>query len=185
MIIQQHNIWRDKRQVSRIIGALLTIAGGLVVAFESFFYMRLPPSDGFIRAEATVLSHEQRGTFREPAFSLTLQYRIKVENEPETQIRSGRRVQFEVYYALEDGETVMIEYNPHDPFEWRVTYHFSRSAINDYALGVIMITLGLFSITLPTIIRLASREDDFGKPIDEERSLQKEQMVEAYGDKIT
>lgn len=166
-MVPQDNIWQDLGRLSRILGMLLTIVGGFTIAFEGFLYSNIPPADGFIQADAIVLSHEQRGTFREPAFALTIQYMVEIEGTP-TPIHSGRRVEFEYYNALADGDSVLIEYNPQDPFEWRMQEHFLQNSLNDYALGVLMVALGILSGALPTLIRLAAREDDFQQAIQQE-----------------
>ena len=160
-MIAQDNIWRDMRRASRIIGALLLIVGGLVIAFQGFLYDMLPPADGFVRVDAEVITLEQRGTFREPAFSITLAYRVTKPDGTIEEFRSGRRVEFEVFNTLAQGDTVTIDYNPKDPYEWRLTDDFSQNKLSDYALGLLMVVFGGFSLIFPAIVRLASREDDF------------------------
>jgi hypothetical protein len=178
------NIWRDVRRVSRIIGALLTIVGGLVIVFQGFLYDVLPPPDGFVRVEAVVTSLEQRGTFREPAFSITLAYPVTAKDGNTQELRSGRRVDFDVFNVLSEGAKVTIEYNPADPYEWRLMDDFGSSKLNDYALGLLMVIIGGFSLAFPMIIRLASREDDFRYPEETQTQEQKEQNLNHYG-KIT
>jgi hypothetical protein len=162
-MIAQENIWRDMRRASRIIGAILTIVGGLVIAFQGFLADMLPPADGFVRVNAVVTTLEERGTFREPAFSVTLAYTVSHPDGETVEFRSGRRVDFLAYNALAKGDIVRIDYNPADPYEWRLTQNFETGKLNDYALGLLMILLGAFSLIFPTIARLASREDDFSQ----------------------
>lgn len=160
-MIAQDNIWRDMRRASRMIGALLLIVGGLVIAFQGFLDDMLPPADGFVRVDAEVVTLEQRGTFREPAFSITLAYSVTKPDGTIEEFRSGRRVEFEVFNTLSQGATVTIDYNPKDPYEWRLTDDFSQNELSDYALGLLMVVFGGFSLIFPAIVRLASREDDF------------------------
>ncbi|MDQ7035397.1 MAG: DUF3592 domain-containing protein, partial [Anaerolineae bacterium] len=159
-MVAQDNIWRDIRRASRIIGALLTIVGGLVIAFQGFATDMLPPADGFVRADAIITRIEQRGTFRDPTFAITLAYTVTDTDGRSEDLRSGKRVEFDVYDALSEGETVTIGYNPSDPYEWRLLADFhSNNKLNDYALGLLMVLFGGFSLIFPTIVRLASRED--------------------------
>ena len=180
-MMTQDNIWRDVRRVSRIIGALLTITGGLVLVFQGFLYDVLPPADGFVRTEAEITSLEQRGTFREPAFSMILAYTVTDTEGNTRELRSGQRVDYDVFVALTNGAEVTIEYNPADPYEWRLVDDFSNSKLNDYALGLLMIMFGGFSLAFPMIVRLASREEDFRYPEETQTKEPKEQNHNDYG----
>lgn len=184
-MVAQDNIWRDIRRASRIIGALLTIVGGLVIAFQGFAMDMLPPADGFVRVEAVVTTLEQRGTFVDPAFAITLGYTVTNADGDIENLRSGRRVEFDVYNALSEGEVIIIDYNPTDPYEWRLMADFNdNNKLNDYALGLLMVLLGGFSLIFPTIVRLASREDDFRYIEETQTKEQKGQNLKNY-DKIT
>lgn len=161
----QGKFWRDVRWVTRLIGALLTIVGGAFIIFQAFLTDVLPLSDGFVRAGAIVTKIEQRGTFQEPTFAIILQYNVtNTDFGVIESLRSIRQVDFEAYSTLSEGDRVRINYNPLDPYEWRLMEDFDVNPMEDYAVGLLLILLGLLLLTLPTIIRLASREDDFRYP---------------------
>jgi hypothetical protein len=158
-------------RLARLIGALLTIVGGVALLMQTVGDEILPPPDGYREARAEVVDRTRRGTFQEPAFSVTLAYPAlrppenatasSAESSPEM-IRSGRRVPFETYYALSEGQQVTIHYNSDDPFEWRLEVHPAYSGTpGPYAFGVLMIVIGLFVLALPVILRLALRDDEF------------------------
>jgi hypothetical protein len=149
----------ELRQVSRFLGALLTIVSGLVMLFQAYLVHILPPANGFQETAATVINLERIGTFREPSFLVTLVYHIPIEEGKPKEIWSGRRVEFEIYYALSVGDEVQIHYNLQDPFEWRLA--MPNSKLSDYALGLMMLAFGIFSLTFPLILRWGSRQEDF------------------------
>jgi len=151
----------ELRQLSRNIGALLLVFGGLALILQSFWADVLPPPDGFMEVQAVVMNKEQRGTFQDPLFSVTLAYDIESTNGAMEELRSGRRVPLEVYYALSEGQLVTTYYNPSDTFEWRLNLDLTDNSLEDYALGIIMMVFGGFSLIFPTIVRWASREEDF------------------------
>jgi hypothetical protein len=182
-MLTQDNMWRDMRRASRIIGAVLTMVGGFVIAFQSFLSAKLPPMDGFTRVEATVIQLDKRGTFREPTFQITLVFPVTQADGSVKEHRSGRKVDFAVFDALSKGDRVKIDYNTHNPYEWRLIDDFYKDELSDYALGLLMILLGSFSLVFPTIVRLASREDDFRYPEDLKAENRKEQTSYHY-DKI-
>jgi len=145
----------ELRRMARVIGALLVMSAGLVLMFQAYLAEILPPADGFIETRATVIEKERRGTFREPAFELTLEYTIADQNL----MVSSRRVDFDTYNALLEGDTVTIHYNLDDYFEWRIILRSDR--LSDYGLGLLMVVFGLFSLFFPLIVSWASRESDF------------------------
>lgn len=149
----------ELRRASRTIGALLTIVGGLVMLFQAYLIHVLPPVDGFQETTAIVGNLEQTGTFREPAFLVSLVYTVFDDNDLVEDVRSGRRVEFEIYHTLSEGDEVQIHYNPQDPFEWRLIVPDSK--LSDYGLGLAMLIFGVFSITFPWLVRWGSRQQDF------------------------
>jgi hypothetical protein len=149
---------QELREVSRMLAALLTIVGGIVMLFQTYLVYLLPPADGFQETTAIVSNLEQTGTFREPAFLVSLSYTVSIDGLAE-EMRSGRRVDFEIYHTLSKGDEVQIHYNPQDPFEWRLIV--SDSKLSDYGLGLIMLIFGMFSLTFPRIVRWGSRQQDF------------------------
>ena len=155
--------WRELRRISRTIGALLTIVGGVVVLLQIGLGGWLPVPQGFDSVSAVVTSREQVGTFQNPAFLVTLQYTTESATVGEL-LRSGRRVEYELYRNLPQGTEVTIQYNVDNPFEWRITRTPVPPTVSDYGLGLLMIVLGSFSLVFPFIVRLASREDDFVQP---------------------
>ena len=155
--------WRELRRISRTIGALLTIVGGVVVLLQIVLGGWSPVPHGFDTTSATVISREQVGTFQNPAFLVTLQYATN-ESDTDELLRSGRRVEYELYRNLPHGTEVTIQYNLDKPFEWRITQTPVPPNVSDYGLGLLMIVLGTFSLIFPFIVRLASREDDFVQP---------------------
>lgn len=149
----------ELRGASRTIGALLTIVGGLVMLFQAYLVHVLPPADGFQETTAIVSNLEQTGTFREPAFLVSLIYAASNDNGLVEDVRSGRRVEFEIYHTLSEGDEVQIHYNPQDLFEWRLIVPDSK--LNDYGLGLAMLIFGIFSLAFPWIVRWGSRQQDF------------------------
>ncbi len=158
-------------RLARLIGALLTIVGGVALLMQTVGDEILPPPDGYRETRAEVVDRTRRGTFQDPAFSVTLTYPAlrppqnatasDTDATPET-IRSGRRVPFETYYALSEGQQVTIHYKTDDPFEWRLEARPAYSSTpGPYAFGVLMIVIGLFVLALPVILRLALRDDEF------------------------
>lgn len=152
----------DFPRLARIIGALLTIVGGVALLFQAVGDDILPPPNGYHETRAEVVDRTRRGTFREPAFSVTLLYPVTADDGDRDMIRSGRRVPFEVYNALSETAYVTIHYNPDDPFEWQIEDRPSYSGSpGPYAFGVLMIAIGLFVLLLPVILRVALRYEDF------------------------
>lgn len=148
--------WRELRSISRTIGSLLTIVGGLVLLVQIGLGDLTPVPQGYQSETAKVFSREQVGTFQNPAFLVTLEYDISNEI-----IRSGRRVDYELYRSVPTGTEVTIQYNMNDPFEWRITRSPQATTFSDYGIGLLMVIIGGFSLVFPSIVRLASREEDF------------------------
>ncbi len=150
--------WRELQRLARIIGAWLLTVGGVALIVQPQWTHNLPPPDGYAVAHAYIMNKEQRGTFQSPSFSVTLAYRATSDDAT---IRSGRRVPFEVYHALAEGDTMTIHYDVNNPYVWVPADSYGAQSLNDYVLGILMIVFGLFSLAFPKIISLASREDDF------------------------
>jgi hypothetical protein len=146
-------------RISRIIGSLLSFVTGLVLIAQTFIIDLVPPPAGYAEAQAVVAAKYQRGTFIEPAFSVTLEYQILHKNGDHQQIRSGLRVDFEEYFRITVGETLRIHYDTNNPYTWQIIRQ--KSGPRDYALGILMGLIGLLSLLFPMIISLASRQKDF------------------------
>lgn len=149
----------ELRQASRVLGALLMIVGGAMMLFQTYLVHILPPADGFQETTALVTKLERVGTFRNPAFLVSLSYPISDEDGETQRMIGSQRVDFEIYYTLSEGDSVQIHYNAENPFDW----YFVRidNSLSDYALGLIMLIFGLFSLIFPVIVRWGSRQEDF------------------------
>jgi len=143
--------------IGRTLGALLVIFGGLALILQAYFVELIPPRNGFVTSQATVLDLEQTGSFQEPGFMVTLEY--SVEHESSDTIRSARRVAFEQYYDLAIGQVINIHYNPDNVAQWRIDS--LNNELNQYGLGFLMIIFGVLSLSFPILISWASRQEDF------------------------
>jgi hypothetical protein len=149
----------ELRRIARILGAILVLTGGIVLLMQSYLFDVLPPAEGFIDVRATVAHLERTGTFQEPAFLVTLNYRVIEPDGTNREMRSGRRVAYEQYRSLSIGDEVQIHYNPRDPFEWRLI--LPNNTLSEYGLGLLMFIFGALSLSLPVIMGWASRQKDF------------------------
>jgi hypothetical protein len=149
----------ELRRIARFLGAILVLTGGIVLLLQSYMFDVLPPAEGYIDAKATVLHLERTGTFQDPAFLVTLGYRVVSPEGVSREMRSGRRVPYEQYRRLTIGDEVQIHYNPIDPFEWRLIQ--ANNTISEYGLGLLMFIFGALSLSLPVILGWASRQKDF------------------------
>ncbi len=143
----------------RILGALLVLFGGLALMLQAYLVDILPPRDGFIETSATVINLEQLGTFKNPTFMVTLTYDVDTENGAVEEVRSGQRVEFEQYFELVKGQSVTIHYNPHDTHNWRL--EMNDDELSEVGLGFLMMIFGVLSLSFPTLINWASRQEDF------------------------
>ncbi|MEM9952301.1 MAG: DUF3592 domain-containing protein [Chloroflexota bacterium] len=142
--------------IGRTLGALLVLFGGLALMVQSYFGVLLPTTDGFQQTVATIIDLERIGTFQSPAFFVTLEYTTDTHSD---NIRSGQQVEFEQYFDLTIGQEIDIRYNPQDMSDWRIEQ--SRTTLSDYGLGLLMMVFGAFALAFPTILRFASRQEDF------------------------
>jgi Protein of unknown function (DUF3592) len=149
----------ELRRIARRLGAILVLAGGLVLILQAYLFDVLPPTGGFIDTTATVSHLERKGTFQDPAFLVTLTYSIIDANQQSQEMRSGRRVAYEDYRSLSIGDRVQIHYNPNDPFEWRLI--LPENELSEYGLGLLMVVFAAFSLSFPVILGWASRQKDF------------------------
>lgn len=149
----------ELRQASQVLGALLLIVSGVVMLIQTYLVTILPPEDGFYETTATVVTLERTGTFRYPAFLVSLSYQAYDKDGQQEEIRSGQRVEFEIYHALSKGDEVQIHYNPDDVYDWRLVMKDRK--LEHYALGLIMLLLGIIAICLPSLLRWGSRQRDF------------------------
>jgi hypothetical protein len=149
-------------RLARIAGVLLVLAGIVSLLLPTVEHDILPPAEGYVETNAELVKKSRRGTFQEPAFSITLMYTITQPDNTTETIRSGRRVPFQTYNALSETRQVTIHYNPDDPFEWRLEAYPVRQGLpGPYAPGVLTLAVGLFLVALPAIMRLALRYEDF------------------------
>lgn len=146
-------------RIGRILGALLVLFGGLALLLQAYLTDILPPRDGFMETSATVIDLEQLGTFKNPTFLVTLEYDISHENNTSEEVRSGQRVEFEQYFGLVESQTVNIHYDPLDASTWRLEP--SNNELSEVGLGFLMIIFGALSLSFPTLINWASRQEDF------------------------
>ncbi|MGB7341395.1 MAG: DUF3592 domain-containing protein [Phototrophicaceae bacterium] len=146
--------------IGRKLGALLVLFGGLALIVQSYFGVWFPETDGFLPLTATVIDREQIGSFQNPSFLVTLAYAVPQDDAPAIdQVRSGQQVEFEQYFGLSVGQVVDIVYNPQNWTEWRINN--SHNDLSEYGLGLLMVLFGGFSLLFPTIVRWASRQEDF------------------------
>ena len=143
----------------RILGALLVLFGGLALMLQAYVADIFPPRDGFIETSATIIDLEQIGTFKNPTFMITLTYNVAGENNPNEEVRSGQRVEFEQYFELVEGQSVTIHYNPQDTHNWRL--ELDSDELSEIGLGFLMMILGALSLSFPKLINWASRQEDF------------------------
>ncbi|GAB5493340.1 MAG: hypothetical protein Phog2KO_35550 [Phototrophicaceae bacterium] len=146
-------------RIGRILGALLVLFGGLALLLQSYVVDIVPPRDGFVETTATIIDLEQLGTFQDPSFMVTLLYEIPDENANFQEVRSGQRVEFEQYFELIEGQTVTIHYNPQENSLWRL--ELDSDKLSEFGLGFLMIIFGILSLSFPTLINWASRQEDF------------------------
>lgn len=144
---------------SRWLAASLIAVGLLLILYRAVFvYVLMPQPAGQVQVQAIVTNREQRGTFQEPAFSITLGY---VVEESGDEIRSGQRVSFEDYQALAVGDAVMIAYDSRDPYRWELLGDPTQVSLRDLAPGILIALAGVFVLASPAVLRHASREEDF------------------------
>lgn len=145
--------------MARRIAALLSLVAGLVLIAQSMFTDLVPTPAGYAETQAEVVGKYQRGTFSEPAFSLTLFYRAADPQAGETDIRSGLRVGYDQYFRLAVGDLVRIYYDTADPYSWQIIEQ--KSGARDYAPAIMLVLIGVLLGLFPLIINLASRQKDF------------------------
>lgn len=146
-------------RIGRILGALLVLFGGLALLLQSYFVDILPSRDGFVGTSAIVTDLEQLGTFQDPSFMVTLLYEVTGENGVLREVRSGQRVEFEQYFELIEGQIVTIHYSPQENDMWRLEEDSGK--LSELGLGFLMIFFGALSLSFPTLINWASRQEDF------------------------
>lgn len=145
--------------IGRKLGALLVLFGGVALIIQSYFSAWFPASDGYLPLTATVIDREQIGSFQNPSFLVTLAYDVIQDGEMIEEVRSGQQVEFEQYFELSVGQVIDIVYNPQNLTEWRINK--SNTDLSEYGLGLLMLVFGGFSLLFPTIVRWASRQEDF------------------------
>jgi hypothetical protein len=146
-------------RMARIIAALLSLVAGIVLIAQTMITDLVPAPAGYAETQAQVVGKYQRGTFSEPAFSLTLRYSATDQGQAETEIRSGLRVEYDQYYRTAVGDLVHIYYDSDAPYSWQIVEH--KSGARDYAPGIMLALIGGMLWLFPLIINLASRQEDF------------------------
>jgi len=149
----------DLNNIARILGALLVLFGGIALILQAYLVDLLPPQGGFIEAQAMVITRERTGTFQEPAFLVTVSYDVVDDAGNTEEFRSGQRIDFEQYFELSEGDVVTINYDPRDPYDWRIDDNDNQ--LSAYGLGALMILFGVLSLAFPALINWASRREDF------------------------
>lgn len=119
----------------------------------------LPPA-GYEMVEARVTSKMRRGTFMEPSFTIMLHYDSAMFASQRAMVVSSGSVDVETYWALEIGQTVPIFVSVDEPTRWQLVLN-SRST-GDYVLLAVLLIGGLFTLSLPKLLRIGLRQDDFG-----------------------
>ena len=146
--------------IGRKLGALLVLFGGLALIVQSYFGVWFPETDGFLPLTATVIDREQIGSFQNPSFLVTLAYAVPQDDAPAIdQVRSGQQVEFEQYFELIEGQIVTIHYSPQENDMWRLEGDSGK--LSELGLGFLMIFFGALSLSFPSLVNWASRQEDF------------------------
>lgn len=152
------NRWRFGKRLAQV-GGLVMVMIGLVWILGQSFAVYVSPQRGLITAEATVISLDQRGTFQEPAFSITLSYPLAA-GEGTTTIRSGKRVDYATYSRLALDDVVTVRFDPVAPHEWTLLTPIT-DPIRSLIPAAALIAGGLLLALFPWMLRLGSRAGDF------------------------
>ncbi len=155
-----HSRSRFWQRVTQVVGVMMVITA-LLWIFGQVMPVYVPPQRGLIVEEATVSSREQRGTFLEPAFSITLSYEVTEPDGARTNIRSGERVDYDTYSRLNVGDVVMIQFDPVNPHDWSIITIPGSVRVNEVIPALVVLILGLLVAIFPWLMRLGSRAGDF------------------------
>lgn len=153
--------WMVFRRVAAAMGSLIFLLSGLSVLWQVVAADFLPPVDGYIQTQAVVTATQQRGTFQNPAFSLTLAYDVPSTDGSVVELRSGQRVPFDAYNALAEGDVITIYYDPDDVYNWRLSSSLQSQTIEFYTWEFLLMVVGVFIVTSPMLLRFALRMDEF------------------------
>jgi len=144
------------------VGGFVLILIGFWWLFGDTLAIYVSPQRGLITREATVISLDQRGTFQEPAFSVTLSYDVEDESGTMTTIRSGQRVEYSTYARLSLDDVVMIRFDPIAPHEWTLLALPEDNLFTHKMIPAAALMIGgLLLMLLPWLLRVGSRAGDF------------------------
>lgn len=158
---ESYQQWIVFRRVAWGLGCAIFMLSGLSVLWQTVAADFLPPLDGYVQTQAVVTSVQQRGTFRNPSFSVTLAYDVPTQENTFEELRSGQRVPFEAYNVLAEGDVITVYYDPDNVYNWRLSSSLHNQTADFYAWEFLLMVIGVFVIATPMLLRFALRMDDF------------------------
>lgn len=149
----------ELKRLIRIMAASLLFVSGSVLILQARYATVFPPIPGHVQTKGTVLLRQLVGTFKDPAFFVTVSFNALGTDGTTYELRSGQRVSYDQYHALQVGDHIALQYDANNPYNWQLIP--TGDTVSQYGLGVFMMMMGIFGLTLPSLINWAVRQDDF------------------------